>query len=308
MASLNGRCRPTRAAVKSVVSFDVYLNVAVGGVLTGLVYGLMALGLSVIFGVVRVVNFAHGEMMTIAMFIAVVLCTRFHLDPLILLVPIAAVLFVFGYVLQRGLINLFVTRPEHSQFLLLVSLALIITNALLIIFGPDARSVQTAYGYESFEIGPMIVDAAKVYAGAAAVVVTAMLFAFFRFTLVGKAIRACADNHTGALVVGLDVKRLYALTFGIGTACVGAAGTMLVLLIDATPMLGPSYTLLAFVIVITGGLGSMPGALLGGVLIGVTEALAGLLFTPSIKSMFAFGILVLVLLFRPQGLLGRTLA
>jgi len=290
------------------VSFDVYLNVAVGGVLTGLVYGLMALGLSVIFGVVRVVNFAHGEMMTIAMFIAVVLCTRFHLDPLILLVPIAAVLFVFGYVLQRGLINLFVTRPEHSQFLLLVSLALIITNALLIIFGPDARSVQTAYGYESFEIGPMIVDAAKVYAGAAAVVVTAMLFAFFRFTLAGKAIRACADNHTGALVVGLDVKRLYALTFGIGTACVGAAGTMLVLLIDATPMLGPSYTLLAFVIVITGGLGSMPGALLGGVLIGVTEALAGLLFTPSIKSMFAFGILVLVLLFRPQGLLGRTLA
>jgi len=290
------------------VSFDVYLNVAVGGVLTGLVYGLMALGLSVIFGVVRVVNFAHGEMMTIAMFIAVVLCTGFHLDPLILLVPIAAVLFVFGYVLQRGLINLFVTRPEHSQFLLLVSLALIITNALLIIFGPDARSVQTAYGYESFEIGPMIVDAAKVYAGAAAVVVTAMLFAFFRFTLAGKAIRACADNHTGALVVGLDVKRLYALTFGIGTACVGAAGTMLVLLIDATPMLGPSYTLLAFVIVITGGLGSMPGALLGGVLIGVTEALAGLLFTPSIKSMFAFGILVLVLLFRPQGLLGRTLA
>jgi branched-chain amino acid transport system permease protein len=308
MASLNGRCRPTRAAVKSVVSFDVYLNVAVGGVLTGLVYGLMALGLSVIFGVVRVVNFAHGEMMTIAMFIAVVLCTRFHLDPLILLVPIAAVLFVFGYVLQRGLINLFVTRPEHSQFLLLVSLALIITNALLIIFGPDARSVQTAYGYESFEIGPMIVDTAKVYAGAAAIVVTAMLFAFFRFTVAGKAIRACADNHTGALVVGLDVKRLYALTFGIGTACVGAAGTMLVLLIDATPMLGPSYTLLAFVIVITGGLGSMPGALLGGVLIGVTEALAGLLFTPSIKSMFAFGILVLVLLFRPQGLLGRTLA
>ncbi len=288
--------------------FDVYLNVAVGGVLTGLVYGLMALGLSVIFGVVRVVNFAHGEMMTIAMFFAVVLSTGFHLDPLILLIPIAAVLFVFGYVLQRGLINLFVTRPEHSQFLLLVALAIIITNALLIIFGPDARSVQTSYAYESFQIGPLIIDAAKVYAGAAAIIFAAALFAFFRFALVGKAIRACADNHTGALVVGLDVKRLYALTFGLGAACVGAAGTMLVLLIDATPMLGPSYTLLAFVIVITGGLGSMPGALLGGVLIGLTEALAGLLFVPSVKSMFAFGILVLVLLFRPQGLLGKRLA
>jgi branched-chain amino acid transport system permease protein len=134
------------------------------------------------------------------------------------------------------------------------------------------------------------------------------LFAFFRFTLIGTAIRACADNYTGALVVGLDVKRLYALTFGLGAACVGAAGTMLTLLIDTTPLLGPSYTLLAFVIVITGGLGSMTGALIGGVLIGVTEALAGLLFTPSTKSMFAFGILVLVLLLRPQGLLGRRLA
>jgi branched-chain amino acid transport system permease protein len=290
------------------VPLDVYLNVAVGGVLTGLVYGLMALGLSVIFGVVRVVNFAHGEMMTIAMFIAVVLCGGFHLDPLLLLVPIAAAMFAFGYVLQRGLINAFVTRPEHTQFLLLVALAIIITNVLLIIFGPDARSVQTAYGYDSFQAGPILVDAAKVYAGLAAIVFAAALFVFFRYTTIGTAIRACADNHTGALVVGLNVKQLYALTFGLGAACVGAAGTMMVLIIDATPMLGPSYTLLAFVIVITGGLGSMPGALLGGVLIGVTEAMAGLLFTPSAKSMFAFAILVLVLLFRPQGLLGKRLA
>jgi branched-chain amino acid transport system permease protein len=289
------------------VPFDVYLNVAVGGVLTGLVYGLMALGLSVIFGVVRVVNFAHGEMMTIAMFIAVLAFASLHLDPLVLLVPSAAVMFVFGYVLQRGLINPFITRPEHTQFLLLVALGIIIANVLLILFGPDARSVQTSYSYDSFQVGPLIVDAAKVYAGAAAIVFAAALFAFFRFTLIGKAIRACADNHTGALVVGLDVKRLYALTFGLGAACVGAAGTMMVLLVDATPLLGPSYTLLAFVIVITGGLGSMPGALVGGVLIGVTEALAGLLFTPSAKSMFAFGILVLVLLFRPQGILGKRL-
>ncbi len=135
--------------------------------------------------------------------------------------------------------------------------------------------------------------------------VAAALFAFFRFAPLGKAIRACADNYTGALVVGLDVKRLYALTFGLGAACVGAAGRMLVLLIDVTPALGPALTLLAFIIVITGGLGSMPGALLGGVLIGLTEAFAGLLFTPSAKSMFSFGLLVLVLLFRPQGILGK---
>ncbi len=287
---------------------DVYLNVVIGGVLTGLVYGLMALGLSVIFGVVRVVNFAHGEMMTIAMFIAVLAFSALHLDPLIMLIPIAAVMFVFGYGLQAALINPFVRRPEHTQFLLLVALAIVIANTQLIIFGPDARSVQTSYALDSFQLGPIIIDAAKVYAGAAAILFTVALFAFFRLTLVGKAIRACADNYTGALVVGLDVQRLYALTFGLGAACVGAAGAILVLVIDVTPMLGPSYTLLAFVIVITGGLGSMPGALVGGVLIGVTEALAGLLFTPSAKSMFAFAILVLVLLFRPQGLLGRRLS
>jgi len=290
------------------VPADIYLNVAVGGVLTGLVYGLMALGLSVIFGVVRVVNFAHGEMMTIAMYIAVTLFTAFHLDPLVMMVPIAAVLFVFGYTLQAGLINFFITRPEHSQFLLLIAVAIIITNMLLILFGPDSQNVQTAYAYESFQIGTLIVDATKVYAALAALVVAASLFGLFRFTLLGTAIRACADNYTGAMVVGLDVKRLYALTFGIGAACVGAAGCMLLLLFDVTPEVGPAYTLLAFVIVITGGLGSMPGALIGGVLIGLTEAMAGLLFSPSAKSMFAFAFLVLVLLFRPQGIMGKRAA
>ena len=288
--------------------FDIYLNVAVGGVLTGLVYGLMALGLSVIFGVVRVVNFAHGEMMTIAMYIAVTLFSAFHLDPLLMLVPIAMVLFAFGYVLQAGVINAFVTRPEHTQFLLLVALAIIIVNVQLILFGPDAHSVQTSYSYDSFQLGPLIVDATKAYAGIAAIVVALALFVFFRSTRIGTAIRACADNYTGALVVGLDVKHLYALTFGLGAACVGAAGVMLVLIVDVTTPLGPAYTLLAFVIVITGGLGSMPGALIGGLLIGLTEAMAGLLFTPSAKSMFAFAILVLVLLFRPQGIMGKRTA
>lgn len=287
---------------------EIYLNVAVGGVLTGLVYGLMALGLSVIFGVVRVVNFAHGEMMTIAMYIALTLFSAFHLDPLIMLIPVAAVMFAFGYALQTGLINPFITRPEHSQFLLLVAVAMIIVNVLLIVFGPDAKGIQTSYSYDSFQIGPLIVDATKAYAGLAALVVAAALFAFFRYTVLGTAIRACADNYTGALVVGLDVKHLYALTFGLGAACVGAAGVILVLIVDVTPSLGHTYTLLAFVIVITGGLGSMPGALLGGILIGLTEAMAGLLFTPSAKSMFAFAILVLVLLFRPQGIMGKRAA
>jgi len=290
------------------VPIDIYLNVVVGGVLTGLVYGLMALGLSVIFGVMRVVNFAHGEMMTIAMYIAVALFSAFHLDPLLMLVPIAAALFALGYALQAGLINSFITRPEYSQFLLLIAIAIIIVNTLLILFGPDSQNVQVSYAYDSFQLGPLIVDATKLYAGLTAVVVAVGLFAFFRLTRLGTAIRACADNYTGALVVGLDVKRLYALTFGIGAACVGAAGCMLLLIFDVTPSIGPAYTLLAFVIVIIGGMGSMPGAIVGGVLIGLTEAIAGLLFTPSAKSMFVFALLVLVLLARPQGILGKRSA
>ena len=287
---------------------EIYLNVAVSGLLTGLVYGLMAAGLSVIFGVVRVVNFAHGEMMTVAMYLAIVLFSSFGLDPLVMTVPIAGVLFALGYAMQAGLINPFITRPEYSQFMLLIAIAIIIVNVLLIVFGPDARNVQTAYAFDSFLVGPLIIDATKVYAGAATLVITAALFVFFRFAPLGKAIRACADNYTGALVVGLNVKRLYALTFGLGAACVGAAGSILVLLVDVTPTLGPALTLLAFIIVITGGLGSMAGAVLGGLLIGFTEAMAGLFFTPSAKSMFSFGLLVLVLLFRPQGILGKRLS
>jgi branched-chain amino acid transport system permease protein len=287
------------------MSLDLVINVIVAGVLTGLVYGLMALGLSVIFGVVRVVNFAHGEMMTIAMYAATVLFAALKLDPFLCIVPVAAAFFVFGYALQAGLINPFITRPEHSQFMLLVAVAILLTNGALMIFGPDARNVQLDYQLESFEIGNILVDKARLYAAAAAVITATALFAFFKFTLTGKAIRACADNHLGARIVGLDVKHLYALTFGLGAVCVAVAGCAMVLLVDVTPPLGPYYTLLAFVIVIVGGLGSMPGALLGGVLIGVSEAMAGLLIAPSAKSMFSFGLLILVLLFRPQGLLGK---
>ena len=284
---------------------ELVANVAISGLLTGLVYGLMALGLSVIFGVVRVVNFAHGEMMTIAMYAVVVLFAAFRVDPFLAILPVGAAFFAFGYGLQAGLINPFINRPEHSQFMLLLAVAIIMVNALLMVFGPNARNVQVDYALESIAIGPLLVDTVRIYAAIAAVVIAAGLFLFFRLTHTGHAIRACADNYLGAKVVGLNVKKYYALTFGLGAACVGAAGCLMVLLVDVTPMLGPAYTLLAFVIVIVGGLGSMAGALLGGILIGVSEALAGLYFSPSAKSMFSFALLIVVLLLRPQGLLGR---
>ncbi len=282
-------------------------NVMISGILTGLVYGLMALGLSVIFGVARVVNFAHGELMTIAMYVTVLLFAQFNIGPFLAVFPIAILFFFFGCLLQSKVIQPFITRPDHSQFMLLLAIAIIMTNALLIIFGPDARSVRLDSLLESIEIGPLLVDRGKLYAALVAFGTALALFAFFRFSRTGTAIRACADNWLGAKVVGLNVQRVYAIAFGLGAACVAVAGAMLIILVDLTPALGPAYTLLAFVIVIVGGLGSMNGALIGGVLIGVSEALAGLFITPSAKSMVSFALLIIVLLFRPRGLFGDKL-
>ncbi|WP_422000582.1 branched-chain amino acid ABC transporter permease [Reyranella sp.] len=275
------------------------------GLLTGMVYGLMALGLSVIFGVMRIVNFAHGEMMVVGMYLAWMGFEYLGVTPMLALPVIALVFFAAGYALQRGLISPFIGRPEHQQFLLLLAVAILLVNACLALAGPDSRGVQLDSQFDSYEVGPLVLDAVRLHAALAAVAIAVLLWLFFTRTRIGKSIRAAADNHMGALVVGLDVRRLYAFTFGVGAACVGAAGALMITIIPVTPFLSVEYTLLAFVIVIVGGLGSMTGALLGGLLIGVSEAVAGLLLQPSLKSMFSFGLLILVLLLRPQGLLGK---
>ena len=253
-------------------------------------------------------QFHFGEMMTIAMYIAVMLFSAFHLDPLIMLVPIAAVLFAFGYVLQK--------RPDQSVHHPARAQPVPAAGGdghhhrqcAADRVRPGRANVQTSYGYDSFQIGPLIVDATKLYAGLAAIVVAAALFGFFRYTrarhrdprLRRQLHRRASGRAQRQAALRADLRPRRRLRW--------RRRLMLVLIVDVTPALGPAYTLLAFVIVITGGLGSMPGALIGGVLIGLTEAMAGLLFTPSAKSMFSFAILVLVLLFRPQGIMGKRAA
>ena len=203
------------------------INALVSGLLTGLVYGLSALGLSVIFGVIRIVNFAHGELMVVGMFMALMLFRWFGLDPL-WSVPIgAAVLFAFGYLLQHFVVRRVAYLPDHMQFLLLAGIAIMLVSGCLVIFGPDAQGVQLSYALDSFAIGNLIVDKVRLYAALAAIGVASLLLLFFKYTPPGRAIRACADNYLGARVVGLNVDRLYAITFGIGAACIGAAGCTL---------------------------------------------------------------------------------
>ncbi len=289
---------------------ELIIKNLIGGVLTGLVYGLSALGLSVIFGVIRIVNFAHGELMVVGMYFALVLFKAAGIDPL-LSVPIAAVLlFVVGYLLQHFVIRRVAHLADHLQFMLLAAIAIVLVALCLLRFGPDAQDITTElpYGLSSYAVGAITIDTPKVYAALVALAVASLLLAFFRFSPTGKAIRACADNRLGAKVVGLDVDRLYALTFGIGAACVGAAGCVLLPTVNGVqPNLGPEYTLIGFVIVIVGGMGSLWGALLGGILIGLAEAMAGTLLQPSLKSAFSFALLIVVLLMRPQGLLGKAL-
>jgi branched-chain amino acid transport system permease protein len=283
----------------------LYLNIVAAGLLTGAVYALMALGLSVIYGVTRIVNFAHGEMLVLGMFVAWSLNRALGWDPVWSMPLVAAALFLLGYLLQRVFVNRFVTQPEHMQFLLMLAVAMMLTSGTLMGWGPDARGVQLDYSFDSYDVEGILLDKVRVLAASGALIGAALLWAFFRYARMGKAIRACADNYLGAQVVGLDVKRLYAITFGIGAACVGAAGSLMLLLVDVQPYLATDYTLLAFIIVIVGGLGSLAGALLGGLLVGVSEALSGFFITPSMKGMFSFALLILVLLLRPQGLLGR---
>ena len=283
----------------------LYLNVVTGGIMIGVVYALIALGLTIIFGVMRVVNFAHGEMVVIGMYVGYGLWSATKLPPW-MLAPVAAVpLFVLGYVLQRGIVNAFIDRPQHAQFILFIAFALIITGLHLVLFGPDPRPIQMIESMQSYTLGPVRLDVVRSQAAAMALALIAALILFLKFAHVGRSIRAAADNLVGARVIGIRVPHVYAITAGIGIACAGAAGTLVAPIFDTQPFLATDFTLIAFIIVIVGGLGSLSGALLGGVLIGLSEALAALVISPALKTVFSYALLVLVLLVRPNGLFGE---
>ena len=283
----------------------LYLNVIGGGILIGVVYALIALGLTIIFGVMRVVNFAHGEMVVIGMYVGYGVWTATKLPPWMLSPVAAIVLFALGYVLQRAIVNAFIDRPQHAQFILFISFALIITGLHLALFGPDSRPIQMIESMQSYTFGPLRLDVVRSHAALMALLIILGLMLFLKYSTIGRSIRAAADNLIGAQVIGIRVRRVYAVTAGIGMACAGAAGALVAPIFDTQPFLATDFTLIAFIIVIVGGLGSLTGALLGGVLIGLSEALAALMVSPALKTTFSYALLVVVLLWRPNGLFGE---
>ena len=261
-----------------------YLNVLVSGLLIGIVYALIALGLTIIFGVMRVVNFAHGEMVVIGMYAGYWMWTATHLPPWLLAIPAGALLFVVGYWLQKLIINAYIDRPQHAQFILFISLALIITGLHLVLFGPDPRPIQDPMTMQSYTLGALRLDKVRVAGradGAAAHRRADCLSSIFYAGTLDPGRSRQSGRRAGHRHFGQAV---YAITAGIGMACAGAAGALISPMFDTQPFLATDFTLIAFIIVIVGGLGSLTGALLGGVLIGLAEAIAALAFSPALKT------------------------
>lgn len=286
------------------MDLTLVLQLALQGFLMGGVYSLIALGLSLIFGVMKVINFAHGEMMVFAMFLSITLLLGLGIDPYLSLLIVAGLMFGIGYLVQRVFVNRILDLPEAMQVLVLVGLAIIFENGTLMIWGGSDISPKTSLALASLRLGPLTVDVPRLIAFVLSIVITFIVLLFLQKTTVGKAIRAAADNRFGALIIGTHINRLYGICFGIGAACVGAAGALLVPLMPAKATMGAPYTMISFVIVILGGMGSLVGALVGGLIIGVAESLGTVFLPSSMKQVVSFTIMVVILLFRPQGLFG----
>jgi len=275
------------------------------GFLFGGVYSLMAVGLTLIFGVMRVVNFAHGDMMVWGMYLAWLLSARAGIDPYVGFLVCAVALFLFGLMIQRGLVERIVEAPHEMQILLMLGVALVLENAALVAFGPDPARVRSPLSQATVWIGPIFVDVARLVTFALAMALTAALWLFLARTDLGRSMRAAADNPYGARVIGTDVRKVYAAAFGVGAACVGAAGALVSPVLPFQPTSGLGLSVTSFNIVIIGGMGSLPGAFVGGILVSVAESMGAVFLSPSMKELVSFGLLIAILLFRPAGLFGR---
>jgi branched-chain amino acid transport system permease protein len=286
--------------------FDLSILFAsvLNGITTGAVYALIALGLTLIYGVLHIINFAHGASLMVALYGVYFLKEQLGIDPYLALPIMVPAMFALGYMLQRGVINRASHGKDENILLVTLGLSIILENLALLFFKSDTRNIETAYTLTTVNIGPAMIALPKLVAFAGALVVSAALLAVMRYTDLGRAIRAVAKEKQGARLMGIDVDHVYAMCFGIGLACLGAAACFLLPAYYVNPLVGSGFVLVAFTIVVLGGMGSFVGALVGGLLIGVIESIGGLYLGESLGQVGIFAIFIAVLLFRPQGLFG----
>jgi branched-chain amino acid transport system permease protein len=274
------------------------------GLLTGAVYALVALGLTLIYGVLHIINFAHGALLTAAMFGAFFAHRLLGLDPYVAALLLTPLFFVLGYALQRFIIGPASHGEDRNILLVTLGLAVVIENVLLYAFRADTRTINLPYAFNVLDLGVAFLAVPRVIAFGAVIVVTVVLWLIMQWTDTGKAIRAVAKEKIGAELCGIDVAHIYAVTFGLGTACLAIAACLLIPTYYVNPHAGNAFVLIAFTIVVLGGMGSVTGALIGGLFVGVVESLSGLYLGESLGQIGIFLMFILVLLFRPSGLFG----
>lgn len=284
--------------------FSILFPSLLNGLTTGAVYALIALGLTLIYGVLHIINFAHGAALMIALYAVYMLKQHLGIDPYMALPLVVPGMFVLGYALQRVIINRASHGKDENILLVTLGLSIILENAALLFFKSDTRTIDTAYTLTTVAIGPAMIALPKLVAFGGALAVSALLLWVVGKTDLGRAIRAVAKEKHGAKLMGIDVDHVYAMSFGIGLACLGAAACFLLPAYYVNPQVGNGFVLVAFTVVVLGGMGSFGGALLGGLLIGVVESLGGLYLGESLGQIGIFVIFIAVLLFRPQGLFG----
>jgi len=273
------------------------------GLVTGGVYSLIAMGLTLIFGVLDIVNFAHGSFLAVALFVTYTVVQGTGLNPYLALPVAIVVLFALGALAQFTLLNPTMGRPLESQLLLTLGIALLIANALRLSFGGDPLSVALP-GDHGVHLAGAVANQSRLIAFAAALVLAVGLYLLLAHTSLGRAIRAVAASRQGAGLVGIDVRRIYVITFGIGTACAGAAGMLIAPFTTITPTAGDQFNILAFVVVVMGGLGNVVGALVSGIIVGLVEQLGGVILPGQSPLFGVFLVFILILFVRPQGIFG----
>ncbi|MBX6369365.1 MAG: branched-chain amino acid ABC transporter permease [Rhodospirillales bacterium] len=280
----------------------------INGLTTGAIYALVALGLTLIYGVLHIINFAHGSLLMLALYAAFFAKTLLGLDPYAALPVLLLGFFALGYALQRWVIDWASHGRDQNILLVTLGLALVIDNLALFFWTSTTRTIDVPYAFEVVDLGVALVPLPRAIAFVGALVLAALLWALVGWTDLGKAIRAVAREKEGARLVGIRVEHIYAMSFGIGTACVAAAACLLLPTFYVTPQVGYAFVLVAFTTVVLGGMGSFLGALVGGLLLGVVEALCGLFLGESLGQIGIFALFILVLLLRPTGLFGARLA
>ncbi len=287
---------------------DLFFQILVNGILAGGIFAVVALGFSLVWGIMNIINLAHGSLLMLGAYIAYTLFANYHVDPF-LSIPVAfVVMFVFGYLVQKYIINFVVRAPILTTFLLTFGLSLLLINAALLIFHGDIKGIATSYSGANFSLGAVVVPWVKLWTLVAALIITALMQLFLTGTKTGRAIRATSMDIGAAQLSGVRVAHVYAIVFGLGSGLAGAAGVLVSLSYSLQPSMGEPFLIKAFVVCVLGGLGSVQGALVGGVLYGILEAFGSQYIGTGLQDAVALVVLLIVLIVRPTGIMGKATA